>query len=270
MLDSLKDGASCVAEGFRLIRRPGLRRYAAVPLLANILLFGLSSYLVLNYLSGWVQGLDFAPDLWSWLDWLEPVIARMAGALRWIILIGAVLLLLFVAGSTFTMITHLLIGPFLGLLAEKVELQLHDARFPEVSVAQIVLRSLRRELQKLAYWLVRAAGLGLLSLVLWMIPPLSPATPIIWYLFGAWILAMQYLDVPADNNGRSFRQVLQIMQRRRVAVMGFGSIVMFLTSVPLVNLLIVPAATAGAVVFWVREIARTPTGTSATPPCPAL
>ena len=255
MFDSLKDGASCIAEGFRLIRRPGLRRYVAVPLLANVLLFGLSGYLVLHYLGGWVQGLHFEVDLWSWLDWLEPLIAGMAGALQWVVMIGAVLLLLFVAGSTFTMITHLLIGPFLGLLAEKVELQLHDARFPQVSLGRVVLRSLRRELQKLLYWLVRAAGLGVLSLVLWLIPPLNPATPVLWYLFGAWILAMQYLDVPADNNGHSFRQVLQIMKRRRVAVMGFGGIVMFLTAVPLVNLLIVPVATAGAVVFWLREIA---------------
>ena len=65
---------------------------------------------------------------------------------------------------------------------------------------------------------------------------------------------MQYLDVPADNNGRSFQEVLALMRQHRAAVMAFGAVVMALTSLPIVNLFIIPVAVCGGVVFWVKKV----------------
>jgi CysZ protein len=85
---------------------------------------------------------------------------------------------------------------------------------------------------------------------------LSLVVTVIWFLFGAWILAMQYIDVPADNNGRSFEDVLRLMRENRAAVMGFGSVIMLVTSIPILNLFVIPVAVCGGVVFWVRKIEK--------------
>jgi len=253
MIQDLRDGVNCVAEGLDLARRPGLRPYMVIPLLANILLFGISGYLVASYAYEWIAGWTGAVDLWSWLDWLEPIINSLLGAVKWIIFAIVILGLLFIVGSTFTMFTHLLIGPFIGILGEKAEREIHTPNYPQHSLGQIAMRTLGRELRKLLYWLVRALGLGILSLVLYFIPGVNVVVPVIWFLFGAWVLALQYIDVPADNHGRSFKEVLELMSRHRASVMAFGSIVMALTSIPVINLFIIPVAVCGGVVFWVKK-----------------
>ena len=146
-------------------------------------------------------------------------------------------------GSTFTMLTHLVVGPFIGILGEKAERELHNPDYPQHTVAQVVMRSLARECRKLVYWLI-----------LYFIPGVNAVVPILWFMFGSWILAMQYLDVPADNNGHSFQEVLVLMRQHRAAVMAFGAVVMALTSLPIINLFIIPVAVCGGVVFWVRKV----------------
>ncbi len=254
MFNELKVGIDCITEGFALARRPVLRPYMVVPVLVNIILFGVSGYLVISYFYEWLSGWSGTIDLWSWLDWLESFVNSLIGALKWVIFLAVISLLLFFMGSTFTMITHLLISPFIGILGEKAELQLHTPSYPQHSLGQIALRTVGREIRKLVYWLWRTLGLAVLSLVLYFVPGFNLLVPVIWFMFGAWILAMQYIDVAADNNGRSFDELLLLMAKNRVAVMAFGSVVMLLTSIPIVNLIIVPVAVCSGVVFWVKKI----------------
>ena len=51
----------------------------------------------------------------------------------------------------------------------------------------------------------------------------------------------QYIDYPADNH------------KKRWQSLGFGGIVYLVLLIPVVNLLMMPAAVAGATLFWVRE-----------------
>ena len=255
-MQEIRDGLSTVSQGFTLAKNPNLRPYMMVPLVANILLFSISGYLVLMYAYEWIGSWTSAVDLWSWLDWLEPYIDQLLGAVKWIIFVTIVLLLLFIMGSTFTMFTHLLIGPFIGILGEKAERQLHQPTYPQHSIGQIAARTLAREVRKLIYWLIRAVGLGVLSLILYFIPVVNAAIPVLWFLFGSWIMAMQYIDVPADNNGRSFPELLQLLRQNRFAAMAFGGVIMALTSIPLINLFIIPVAVCGGVVFWVQKIEK--------------
>lgn len=254
MLKELQDGVGFVRDGLTLARKPGLRPYMIVPLLVNIVLFSISGYLVVSYSWEWISGWTTAVDLWSWLDWLEPIIDQTLAALKWVIFALIILALLFIMGSTFTMLTHLLISPFLGILGEKAELELHQTNFPQHSLGQIAVRTISREIRKLWYWVIRAVALGVLSLILYFIPVVNAAVPVLWFLFGAWILAMQYIDIAADNNGVSFAELLRLLQQHRTSVMAFGSVVMALTSIPLVNLFIIPVAVCGGIVFWVKKI----------------
>ncbi len=142
MIQDLREGVNCVSEGFSLAKRRSLRPYMIVPLVTNILLFTISGYLVTSYAYEWISGWTTAVDLWSWLDWLEPFIDQLLGALKWIIFAIIILGLLFIMGSTFTMFTHLVIGPFIGILGEKAEFELHTPSYPQHTLGQIALRTL--------------------------------------------------------------------------------------------------------------------------------
>ena len=254
MIKPLSNGITLIFRGFELAKKPNIRPYMIVPLIVNILLFSAAGYFAIDLINDALSGLDDTVDLWSWLDWLEPVINTIASTLKWVLLIAAILLILFIAGSVFTMITHMLVSPFIGVLAEKVEKDLHETNYPSHTVTQIAGRTIKREFTKLKYWITRALGLFVVTIILSFIPVVQMISPVLWYLFGAWILALQYIDVPADNNGKSFEEVLGLMQKNRAEVMGFGGAVLLLTSIPIINLVIIPVAVAGGVIFWVEKM----------------
>jgi len=254
MIKPLSNGIALIFRGFEVAKKPNIRPYMIVPLIVNILLFSVAGYFAVDYISDALSGLDETVDLWSWLDWLEPFINTIASTLKWVLLIAAVLLILFIAGSVFTMITHMLVSPFIGVLAEKVEKDLHETNYPSHTVMQIAGRTIKREFTKLKYSITRALGLFVVTIILSFIPVVQMISPVLWYLFGAWILALQYIDVPADNNGKSFEEVLGLMRKNRAQVMGFGGATLLLTSIPIINLVIIPVAVAGGVIFWVENM----------------
>ena len=254
MIKPLSNGITLIFRGFELAKQPNIRPYMVVPLIVNILLFSVAGYFAIDLINDALSGLDDTVDLWSWLDWLEPVINTIASTLKWVLLIAAILLILFMAGSVFTMITHMLVSPFIGVLAEKVEKELHETDYPSHTVMQIAGRTIKREFTKLKYWITRALGLLVITIILSFIPVVQMISPVLWYLFGAWILALQYIDVPADNNGKSFEEVLGLMQKNRAEVMGFGGATLLITSIPIINLVIIPVAVAGSVIFWVEKM----------------
>lgn len=253
MITQVVKGVEYLAEGRRLASLPSVRPFVWVPLGINIVLFSLATYYGIRWVIEVVQSLNFQYDFVSWLDWLEPIVAGLAGVFGGILIVAGVLLILFVVGSMFTMMTHIVASPFLGLLGEKVEAALHTPSFREQTLAQLALRAFLREMRKLSYWLIRALGLTVLTLILWFIPGLNIINPILWYAFGAWIMAMQYVDIAADNNGMSFPDLLALLRKNRLQALGFGGAVMLITSIPVLNLFIVPVAVAGGVVFYVRH-----------------
>ncbi|MDX1693559.1 MAG: sulfate transporter CysZ [Ketobacteraceae bacterium] len=267
MIAQLREGIHYVIQGYELAKRPGIRPYMVVPLIVNIVIFSVFGYLMVDQLDSWLSWFEFETDLPGWLDWLEPILAGVGSLLYWVLLIVGILLMLFIMSSVFTMVTHLLVSPFIGLLAEKVEKEIHEINYPPLSIWQIAGRAFRRELTKVGYWGFRAIGLLVLTLILSFIPVVNAISPVLWYLFGAWMLAMQYLDVPADNNGLSFKETLAVMRKHRAATMGFGGAVTLATATPVLNLFIIPIAVAGGVAFWVARMQ--PAQTGAAQPAPA-
>lgn len=256
MIAQLKEGIHYVVKGYELAKRPGIRPYLFVPLVVNIVLFSFFGYLMVDQLDSLLSYLEFESDLPGWLEWLEPVLSGVGSVLYWVLLVLGILLMLFIMSSVFTMATHMLVSPFIGLLAEKVEKEIQPLNYPTLSLWQIAGRTFRRELTKLRYWGFRAIGLLILTLILSFIPLVQAVSPVLWYLFGAWMLAMQYLDVPADNNGLEFQDTLSIMRRHRAATMGFGGAVTLATATPILNLFIIPIAVAGGVAFWVARMSH--------------
>ena len=67
------------------------------------------------------------------------------------------------------------------------------------------------------------------------------------------MLALEYMDYPMGNHDLTFKQQKQTLKTRRGLALGFGASVMVLTSIPLINFIVIPVAVAGVTVMWTRE-----------------
>jgi CysZ protein len=124
------------------------------------------------------------------------------------------------------------------------------AEIPAEPIGQQISRTLLRELKKLEYFIPRYLGLLLIS----FIPVINIVSPILWFIFGAWVLTLQYLDYALDNNGHSFADLHQALKLQPLTTLGFGFVVAIGFMIPLVNLLVMPAAVCGATLYWSEQI----------------
>ena len=233
-------GPQYLGEGLKLVLSPGLRLFVLLPLAINTLLFIGLIALAMQQFGGWVD--TFMPSLPTWLSFLEYII--------WPLFVLMVLVIMF---FSFTLLANIIAAPFNGFLAEKVEVVVRGRDdFPPFSWAELmamVPRTLGRELRKLAYFLPRAIPL----LILTFIPGLNLVAAPLWILFGVWMMAVQYIDYPADNNKLGWNEMLAWLREKRWQSLGFGGATYLALMIPFVNILVMPAAVAGATLFWVRE-----------------
>ena len=230
-------GAGCLIRGLRLITQPALRPFVLIPLLINTLIFSLLIWL----------GIDQFEVLLNWLlpenNWLD--------FLRWLLWPLFALTLLLIIFYTFTVVANLIASPFNDVLAEKVE-QLLGGTLPENSssdwkrVVKGIAPALMGEVRKIAYFLLRVLPL----LILFVIPGINIAAPFLWLLFSVWFLTLEYTDYPMGNHGIAFKQQLVRLKEQRLAALGFGSALTLMMMVPLLNFVAMPAAVAGATIFW--------------------
>lgn len=233
------DGIGYLIRGGKIIREPGLRKFVIAPVLVNLLLFVALITSLLSFVSGLMERLQsYLPSWLSWLEWL-----------LWPLLVLALLLMV---SYTFVTLANIIAAPFNGLLAERVEQLLTGQPLPGTPWAQLLrdfLPIMFNEIRKLGYFLRYAIPIGLL-----LIFPITTAigTPL-WIAFTSWMLALEYLDYPMSNNKLTFDQVRQSASQLRLTSFGFGLVVMLLSAVPLLNLLVMPAAVAGATAAWVEK-----------------
>lgn len=235
---NLFSGPDYLAAGFKMINQPGLRRFVVLPLTINILVFTSLLWYAFSRFNGWVEA--FVPSLPDWLSFLNYVL--------WPLFVALVALMVF---FTFTTLANLIASPFNAFLAEKVEIVARGKDpFPPFSwteLAAMAPRTLWRELRKLGYFLPRALGLLILSLI----PGVNLVAAPLWLLFNVWMMAVQYIDYPADNNKVSWPAMLHWLRQHRWASLSFGGITYLAVMVPVFNLLAMPAAIAGGTLFWV-------------------
>ncbi len=213
-----------------------------IPLVINVLLFGLLFYFLAELFAVMIAGaMAWLPD-WAWLQ-----------ALDWLfwLLYGVVILLMLAYG--FVIIANLIGSPFYGYLAELTEKHLTGQEVSTegswAAIVKDVPRALWRELQKIAYYLPRALGLFIIGLI----PVVNLAAAVLWFLFNSWMMALQYVDFPADNHKVSFPKLRRDLAASRLSALGFGLPVALAAMVPILNLIVVPAAVCGATAYWVRE-----------------
>ncbi len=220
------------------MRQPGVRIYAVVPLLINLVLFASLIWFgyeqfspLVDYMMSWV------PAIFNFLRWVI-----------WIVISTFTAIFIF---FTFTPIANIVAAPFNALLSEKIEIKLTGkAISANSSFMQMARDSFLSQIRKLIYIISWSAVLLLISLI----PLVNFAAPFLWVIFGSWLLSLEYLDYPMGNHELNFTRQRQILAARKGLSLGFGSSVMVLTSIPLLNFIVMPVAVAGATVLWVEQL----------------
>lgn len=237
MISDFLSGAAILARAIQVIKRPDVRLYAIVPLLINVVLFGALIWY------GYAQ-------LASTVDWLMSFVPDFLDFLRWIIWVFITGLTTIVVFFTFTPIANIVAAPFNALLSERIEAVLTGKSLESnTSFTEIAITSIRSQIGKLIYILIWSLGLLLIS----FIPVLNFTSPFLWVIFGSWLLSLEYFDYPMGNHDLSFANQKKRLGERRGLALGFGGSVMVLTTIPLINFIVMPLAVAGATIMWVEQ-----------------
>ena len=233
-------GAHYLLEGVKVLSQPGIRAFVLIPLTFNIVIFSTLFYFSFQFVEAWIGYL--VSHLPEWLEFIS-----------WIFWVIFALLFLLVSGYTFNLVAAFISAPFNGLLAEKVEKHITGQALEEETglkeLIALIPYALKRESKKLVYYLPRVIGL----LIITAIPLVQLASPVLWFAFGAWMLAIQYIDYPMDNHKIDFDTLKHKIQSKPMLTLGFGAATIFAFTIPIVNFLVMPAAVAGATIFWVKE-----------------
>ena len=237
MIADITRGTQAVARALSLLNKPGVRIYVIVPLMINSLLFGVLvwyGYSQFNLLVEWLM--SFVPTFLEFIEWLI-----------WIFFGAMAAITVF---FSFTPIANIVAAPFNALMSEKIEIELTGkAVSSNISFARMAIDAIGSQLRKLVYILFWALGLFLVSLI----PVVNLVAPVLWIVFGSWLLSLEYFDYPMGNHDLVFAEQKKRLGERRGIALGFGGAVMIMTSIPIINFFAMPVAVAGATLLWVEQ-----------------
>lgn len=240
-------GISYLFKALPLLTRPGIKSYVIIPLFINIFFFTIGIYLGFAYFAEYMEKVLDTSGLWSWVaaivDFIKPLLYIVFG-----------LTLLVLIFYTFSLMANIIAAPFNSLLAEATEKYLNGKVLADSSGFKQIMKDLiptiMMEIRKLIY------------MILWSVPFLIMLIfipiigPIIWFLFTAWMMSLQYMDYPMANNKLNFAQQRALQGKNRLFSIGFGGATMGASMIPFVNFIIMPTAVIAATMIWVEQYAE--------------
>ena len=218
-------------QGIRLLGEPKLRKFVVIPVFINLILYGIAFTLGYFYLADMID--QFIPN---WLQWL-----------RWILWPLFYVTFIITGFFTFTVLANLIAAPFYGMLsaATLTVISGESTMTNEAPWAKVITAELKRA----AYLGSRAIPLVILS----FIPGINVLAPILWALFGAWGMALEYLAYPLENAGILFSEQRKLIRSIRWGTLSFGGLAAAGLALPVINIIVAPAAVIGATLYM-REI----------------
>ena len=242
MISNPITGATYFFKGLTLINTSGIRRFVLIPLLINILFFSAGLWFAISQFGVFITwALSGLPEWLSWLEWIMwPLFALTFYGL---IFFG------------FSIIANIIAAPFNGPLAAAVERNIcgNEKISTNKTFSQEVKDSIGNELIKLKHSLYLMLPLAFLSLISFAFPLIAPAVAVLWMVYTVWVLTLEYADFPMGNHGIAFRHIREKLAEKRFLSLGFGSMVMLMTLIPIINFLVMPVAVAGATLMYVKE-----------------
>ncbi|MEQ1530137.1 MAG: EI24 domain-containing protein, partial [Methylococcales bacterium] len=138
---------------------------------------------------------------------------------------------------------NLLAAPFYGRLAAKTLAVVTGQ--PLAVVEPPIAKVMSAELKRAGYFALRTVPLLILS----VIPGINLIAPLLWALFGAWGMALEYMAYPLENAGILFAEQKKLLASVRLGSLSFGGIAALGLAVPLLNIFVAPAAVIGATIY---------------------
>lgn len=239
-------GVRCLWAGLRwTARHPRQWLFGLLPALITLLM-DIAVIVVL---------IAYTPDLVTWATpfasaWEEPwqALTRLAAA---VILVGVVLL---VAVLVFTAMTLAIGAPFYDKLAERVDDELGDVP-PEPS--RPVWRNVTAAVTEGLLLAVYAGLCGVLLFVLGFVPVAGQTVvPVIGACVSGFFLTVELTATPAQRRGLTFRERFARLRRHKALAVGFGTPLFLLFLVPVLAVVMMPPAVAGATVLTRERLAR--------------
>ena len=241
MTGNFLSGSKIVVQSFPLLFKKGIKRFVLIPLSINIGVFAVAIWLGFTFVQRLISALS--DNIPNWLHWIEWLIWPL------VIIMGLVILYF-----TFTVVANLIAAPFNALLAERTEAilrgQTSKSNQGYSKIPSMITRTMWSEFRKILYQLKWIVGLLIIS----FIPGINLTAPILWILFGGWMLAVNYVDYPMGNHDFYFAEVKKKLKQDRSGAMGFGLIMMLITMIPIVNFIAMPLGVVSATNFWVAHL----------------
>jgi len=213
--------------GLKYLGKPELRKFLLIPVLINLVLFSTALALGYHYISGFIEQL--IPDWLQWLNWI-----------LWPLFFLCFFIITF---FSFTLLANLMAAPFYSKLSAST-LALLTGK-PVAIEDQPVTKVIWAEARRLGYLGLRALPL----IFLFIIPGINFIAPFLWAIFGAWAMALEYLAYPLENEGLLFTDQRQVARSVRLGALSFGGICIVGLAIPVLNILVPPAAVIGATIY---------------------
>lgn len=229
-------GLTAVPRGVSaLLTTRGVKRHVLIPILINLVVGGLLTWLVYSQVS----------------KALGPATGRFDGLVgllvRSLALIGA----LIASGFVITRFGVILGSPFYNQLAERIEARylgrVPDEPFTVASALGDMGRALRFEVTKSGLAMLS----GLVVVAIGFVPIVGQiASSVLGIALAAWVACMDYFDRALDRRRLSFREKHHYVTTRRPGSIGFGLVAALCSFVPVANLFLVPVCIAGGTLFY--------------------
>ncbi len=209
-----------------MLREPSLRTLVAVPLVINFALYGGALWVAVHY----------------FVLFMQSVLPQWLGFLQWILWPLFGLVFLFVVAFSFTLVANVLGAPFYSVLAERLIAGAGLEAAQPAGIVRSAARGMGVELRRVAAYLLRAIPF----LLLFLVPGVNLLAPFLWLAFSAWSLAQDYFAYPFDALGLSYEEQRRVLRELGTERFVFGALIQLGLAIPLVNVLVSPAAVAGA------------------------
>ena len=221
---------------------PRLLPYIIIPFLINLAVFTGAVYLGLDFFGTTV--VEYIPqgEAWYW------------SVIYWLVWIVAVLLTAVLVFFTFTVVGNLIASPFNDLLSERTEQVLTGGSNEEPFLMGQFIKD------AWATILLEAKKISIFVLIMLLILPLNllPGFGNTLYTVLAvsltlFFLCVEYLGFVMVRKRLFFDEQRRFIMTRKFLMLGFGTGVMAVLSIPFFQFLCIPLAVIGATRLWCEE-----------------
>jgi CysZ protein len=237
-------GVGLLLRGLKIYgSNPGLMILGLIPAVIAFLLLTALVVTIVVFIDTEARWVTWFADDWS---------ADARTAVRDLATVGIIGVSVLLAILLYTAVTLAIGEPFYEKIAERVDDSCGGVANP-VDTPWYV--DIWRGVKDSARLVVLSAVLGVALFLGGLIPLVGQTVvPVLGALVGGWIIAVELTGMAFARRGMYLRQRRQVLRRNRSLALGFGTTAFLTFLVPGLNILLMPAAVAGATLLTRRSL----------------